>query len=200
MSRSPILRTVAVLAVATVGVAGCGSSKKASSSASTAAAATSAATSAASGTLVVSNAWSRTSAAAQDVGVVYLTVENSGDKADALTAASVPATVAMSVQLHETVTGGAMAGSSTTAVAGSTTAMGSATTTVGSSMPAGQMSMQPVDKIDVPAKGMVELKPGGFHIMLMGLKQPLVKGTSIDVTLTFASGASKTVKAEVRDA
>jgi copper(I)-binding protein len=70
----------------------------------------------------------------------------------------------------------------------------------GSSTTAGQMSMQPVDKIDVPAKGMVELKPGGFHIMLMGLKQPLVKGTSIDVTLTFASGASKTVKAEVRDA
>jgi hypothetical protein len=59
-------------------------------------------------------------------------------------------------------------------MAGSTT-MGSATTAMaGSSTTAGQMSMQPVDKIEVPAKGMVELKPGGFPLsaVVIGVARP----------------------------
>ena len=39
--------------------------------------------------------------------------------------------------------------------------------------------------LDLPARQTVELKPGGYHIMLMDLKQPLVNGTSVPLTLDF---------------
>jgi copper(I)-binding protein len=47
------------------------------------------------------------------------------------------------------------------------------------------MVMQPVSALAVPANGQVELKPGSYHVMLLGAKQPLVKGQKIPVTLTF---------------
>ena len=48
------------------------------------------------------------------------------------------------------------------------------------------MTMRAVDKIDLPAGKQVRLAPGGFHIMLMDLKEPLVEGNKFPVTLTFA--------------
>jgi len=39
--------------------------------------------------------------------------------------------------------------------------------------------------LDIPAGKSVGLKPGGYHIMLMGLKQPLKRGTRVPVTLDF---------------
>jgi uncharacterized protein YcnI/copper(I)-binding protein len=39
--------------------------------------------------------------------------------------------------------------------------------------------------IDIPAGGTVSLAPGGLHIMFMGLKEPLVEGGKVPVTLTF---------------
>ncbi len=47
------------------------------------------------------------------------------------------------------------------------------------------MRMREVDAIDVPAGQTVELKPGGLHLMFMGLKAPLQAGTRIPVTLRF---------------
>jgi copper(I)-binding protein len=47
------------------------------------------------------------------------------------------------------------------------------------------MRMRPVDGIAVPAGGTVELKPGGLHLMLMGLKQPLAAGSKLPLTLRF---------------
>ena len=47
------------------------------------------------------------------------------------------------------------------------------------------MKMRPLDAIDVPAGGMIELKPGGLHIMLFGLKTPLRKGLSFPMRLKF---------------
>jgi copper(I)-binding protein len=94
-----------------------------------------------------------------------------------------------------------MGGAATTAAMGgaATTAMGgSGTTAMGGSM-GGAMKMQPVARIVVPAKGTAELKPGGYHVMLLELAKPLVKGESFDATLTFESGATSTVKIEVRD-
>jgi hypothetical protein len=49
--------------------------------------------------------------------------------------------------------------------------------------------------IEIPAGGVVELRPGGLHIMLMDLTGDLVEGKTIMVTLTFESGA--TVEIEV---
>jgi copper(I)-binding protein len=63
----------------------------------------------------------------------------------------------------------------------------------------GEMSMAPVDAIAVPAGGMVELEPGGYHVMLIDLVEPLGPGMSVDLSLTFASGAVLDVRAVVRD-
>jgi copper(I)-binding protein len=38
---------------------------------------------------------------------------------------------------------------------------------------------------------MVELKPGGFHVMLMDLKQPLKAGDTVPVTLVIESGGKQ---------
>lgn len=48
------------------------------------------------------------------------------------------------------------------------------------------MKMGAAGPIDIPAHGVVELKPHGLHIMLMGLKKPLTEGDTFPVTLTFA--------------
>ncbi|CDK97461.1 conserved exported protein of unknown function [Magnetospirillum gryphiswaldense MSR-1 v2] len=49
----------------------------------------------------------------------------------------------------------------------------------------GIMRMRPVESIAVPAGGRVELKPGGLHIMLIGLKAPLKEGRRFPLSLTF---------------
>jgi copper(I)-binding protein len=61
------------------------------------------------------------------------------------------------------------------------------------------MRMQQVEGgIEVPAGGQVELKPGGLHVMLIGLTRDLNVGDKFPLTLEFASGATLQVEAEVR--
>lgn len=55
------------------------------------------------------------------------------------------------------------------------------------------------DGFTVPAKGSVELKPGGNHVMLMELRQPVLSGTSTEVTLTTDSGATLRISAPGRE-
>ena len=47
------------------------------------------------------------------------------------------------------------------------------------------MQMRQLDKVDLPAGQKVELKPGGLHVMFIGLKQPLTVGSKVPVTLRF---------------
>ena len=47
------------------------------------------------------------------------------------------------------------------------------------------MKMAPISFLDLPAGKVVELKPGGFHLMLMDLKSPLEKGAKVPLTLKF---------------
>lgn len=56
------------------------------------------------------------------------------------------------------------------------------------------MRMREVKSVDVPAKGAVEFKPGGYHLMFMELKAPLKPGTKVPVTLRFEKAGE--VKAE----
>ena len=50
----------------------------------------------------------------------------------------------------------------------------------------GMMVMRPLkDGLVVPAGATVELKPGSFHIMMMGLSQPFKEGETVKATLTF---------------
>ncbi len=62
----------------------------------------------------------------------------------------------------------------------------------------GMMRMRRVEKIDLPAGETIELKPGGLHVMMMGLKQGLEPGQTIPVTLVFADGTKMEVQAPVR--
>lgn len=47
------------------------------------------------------------------------------------------------------------------------------------------MRMRRLDGIDLPAGKQVDLKPGGFHLMLTGLKAPFQEGGRVPVTLVF---------------
>ncbi|AMW06441.1 hypothetical protein GEMMAAP_00745 [Gemmatimonas phototrophica] len=62
----------------------------------------------------------------------------------------------------------------------------------------GMMQMSPVKSIAVPANGQVELRPGGLHLMLFGLKKPLVPGDTVRVELTLDDGTRVPVVATVR--
>lgn len=52
-------------------------------------------------------------------------------------------------------------------------------------MDGGVMTMRALPALDLPANQAVELKPGGYHVMLMDLKTPLMKGSSVALTLVF---------------
>ena len=62
----------------------------------------------------------------------------------------------------------------------------------------GVMRMRALDKgIEIPAGGRIEFKPGGFHIMFIGLKQPLAKDTTFKGTLTFEKAGTVAVDYKV---
>ena len=91
--------------------------------------------------------------------------------------------------LHETVMAGGMTGDTTGDTSGSMPVTTEPT-----------MMMQPVDGIDLPAGTAVELKPGGYHIMLLDLVAPLEMGQTFTITLTFEQAGSVEVPVTVGDA
>ena len=62
----------------------------------------------------------------------------------------------------------------------------------------GVMQMGEVDGLNIPAGGKITLKPGGYHIMLMGLKEPLMAGAKFNVNLNFKKAGTKSVPVAVR--
>lgn len=139
----------------------------------------------------ISGAWARTSPAMASAGAVYMELSNGGDAADELVSASVDASVAGKVELHETVEMGEMGEEPMDS--------SMASESMGSDSAAPMMEMRPVEGIEVPAGGSVALEPGGFHIMLLELAAPLEVGDKVEVTLTFAEAGEQVVEAEVRD-
>lgn len=130
---------------------------------------------AASSGINVSDVWARMSPSVATAGAVYMKIVNGGTSEDALTGARVDASVATSVELHETVPVGS--------------AMGSAP----------MMEMRPVDRIVASAGQTVALQPGGYHLMLIDLVAPLQLGGQIAVTLSFEHAGDFTVTATVRE-
>ena len=59
------------------------------------------------------------------------------------------------------------------------------------------MKMRAMPQLDLPAGKAVELKPGGYHVMLMDLKQPLIKDTKVPLTLTFKDAKGVQSKLEL---
>lgn len=120
------------------------------------------------GSVTIHHPWARASATSQaKSGAIYLKLENNGDSDITLT--GVDSDAAKRVELHTHI----MSDS-------------------------GVMQMREVEGgISIPAEGTEELKPGGLHIMLMGLTSPLSEGEVFDVTLTFSDGNTGTVAVEV---
>lgn len=118
--------------------------------------------------VTVEDAWARTNPLSPDSGSVYVILTSDTD--DAVLYADVDFSIAMSTEVHETLT----------AADGSTTT-------------------QMVESVPLPAGQPVAFEPGGLHIMLMGLVEPLVAGNVISVTLTLESGNLVTFDAEVRE-
>jgi len=88
---------------------------------------------------------------------------------DELVAAAVDASIAGTVEVHEV------------------------------AMEDGMMRMREVTGIPLPAGEPVTLEPGGYHVMLLDMPAMLAPGTEVAITLTFASGATSTITAEVRE-
>ncbi len=63
----------------------------------------------------------------------------------------------------------------------------------------GVMKMrQLVDGLAIPAGGSVTLKPGGYHVMLIGLKKQLIAGQTLPLTLTFAKAGNVSITVPIQ--
>jgi len=64
-------------------------------------------------------------------------------------------------------------------------------------MDGGVMKMRAMPALDLPANQAVELKPGSYHLMLMDLKAPLMKDSSVALTLVFKDAKGTETKQQV---
>ena len=200
MSRTTSRTIVAGFCVAALTLTGCGSDDDKASDTTTTTKVEATTTTAAAAELELTDVWARQSPMGTTAGAIYLSITSPVD--DELVGASVPTTVAGKTEIHETVMGdGNM--TTTTAMGGgdmsTTTAMGGSDMSTTTAMGSGTMTMRPVESIKLPKGTKVELKPGGYHIMLLELVKPLEVGDKIELTLTFTEAGEKTVTAEVRE-
>ena len=162
---------IAGLALTTFSLAACGDDNTSSSDTT--------ATEDVQGELTITGQWARTSPAATTMGAAYMTITSPID--DVLLSASVDASIAQSVELHEMV----MASDDTMDHSD-----------MGDDM-SGEMTMQQVMEIALPAGTSIELKPGGYHAMFIGLVNPLKTGDTIELTLTFQEAGAITISVPV---
>jgi copper(I)-binding protein len=62
----------------------------------------------------------------------------------------------------------------------------------------GMTGMSPIDKLPIPAGTTVTLKPGGYHVMMMGLTQALAAGATLELRLVFEHAGEVPVSAAIR--
>jgi hypothetical protein len=62
-----------------------------------------------------------------------------------------------------------------------------------------QMGMRELKFIAIPAKSVIELKPGGFHIMLLDMKRDYKIGDFVKTTLQFKNAGTVKVNSVVKD-
>jgi copper(I)-binding protein len=62
----------------------------------------------------------------------------------------------------------------------------------------GVIKMRPVDGIEIPPGGQVELKSGSYHLMLLGLADAVEPGYLLELELKFEQAGAVRVRAEVR--
>ena len=152
----------------------------------------------------VSGAWARTSPMSADNGAAYMVL--SAEDAVSIVSASVPDDIAARVELHETVpVEGAMSDDEMSDDEMSDDEMSD------DEMAEGEhdmdddahgdmaMTMQPVTSIDIPAGGEAVLAPGGLHVMMLELADPLEVGDTFELTLVTDAGDEIPITVEVRD-
>ena len=145
----------------------------------------------------VDGAWARTSPMNAEAGAIYFTI--SSDDAVVITGASVGDDVAGRVEIHETV------------MADMSDDMDDMGDDMSDDMDdmseddheghdmGGAMMMQQVPSVAVAAGEDVSFEPGGLHVMLLELPDPLELGETFELTLALENGDSITVDVEVRD-
>lgn len=142
--------------------------------------------------------WARASADGQKNGAAYMVIRG-GESADRLIAATVSTDIAARAEIHETVMADAD-GTDSQADGDMGTGGNGMSSNGGDHGSGGAMTMREVEAIEIPAGEEVALEPGGYHVMLMELVEPLVAGDTFDLTLTFENAGDVTVTVEVRTA
>lgn len=62
----------------------------------------------------------------------------------------------------------------------------------------GVESMQELPKLELPVRGGVDFKPGGYHLMLMSPRKNLFPGDTVTLMLSFSDGSELAILAPVR--
>lgn len=167
--------TAAVAAgLAALALTGCGDDEETGSASTTA--------TTAAADVTVTNAWARITAPTAKQGAVYMAI--AAPEGDTLTSASVPTSIAGKTELHET-TGGT----------GETMNPDEMTP---EQMAEQMKKMRRVNSIEIPAGETVMLKPGGYHVMLLELADPIEEGETIPVTLEFERAGTVKVEATAK--
>ncbi len=132
--------------------------------------------------ITIEGQWARTSPAMASMGAAYMDITSS--EGDQLVGVSVPASIAARAEIHEMVP------------ADMDHAMDESMDD--GEMDLGAMVMQQIMALDLPAGETVSLEPGGYHVMLIDLAEPLAEGDTFNVTLDFAEADDLTVEVVVR--
>ena len=136
--------------------------------------------------MTVSDAWARSSPSGVTMGAAYFDITSVDN--DLLVAVSVSSDVAARAEIHEVVKAMDMGDDEM-----HDHDLGD------DGMHDDAMSMQEMDALDLPAGPLVQLVPGGYHIMLIDLAKSLVVGETFDLTLDFDQAPDLTVTIEVSD-
>ncbi|MGA1074407.1 MAG: copper chaperone PCu(A)C [Ilumatobacteraceae bacterium] len=144
--------------------------------------------------ITIDGAWARPSATGQTTGAVYFRITSEID--DRILAASVPASVAATAEVHEVVMAD-MSGEMSGDMDDMSGEMSGDMDDMSGEM---QMTMQEMtDGLALPAGETVVLEPGGYHIMLLDLAEPLEVGDEVELTLDLGTADDITLTVEVAE-
>jgi copper(I)-binding protein len=133
--------------------------------------------------IAVEDAWARVSPAGVTSGAAYFKITATDD--DALIGVTVSDEIADHAEIHEVVHSMDMSDESTSMH--------------DDEMHDGAMSMQEMEFLPLSGGSPVRLAPGGYHIMLIDLVEPLTVGMTFDLTLDFETADDLTVSVEVSE-
>lgn len=135
----------------------------------------------ASTTLQIDGAWARPTPPGATNGVVHLHITSPVD--DTIDSITVDTAIAQAAEMHET--------------------MGGDGASPMPNMPEmatdGEMTMTPLDTVELPAHQTVAFEPGGKHIMLRDIARPLAAGTTFDLIVHLVHGGEQHVNVRVTD-